>query len=129
MAPESFKVLLIESDASFARYVQEMLGQSRDLTAEVSWSQELLAGLNIARCNPFDVVLLDLNMPDGAGLANIALLRAVAPRLPVIVGGEADDDIIGLEAAHAGAHDYLVKAQLTPAWLDRAIRYAIERHK
>jgi len=129
MAPESFKVLLIESDASFARYVQEMLGQSRDLSAEVSWSQELLAGLNIARCNPFDVVLLDLNMPDGAGLGNIALLRAVAPSLPIIVGGDANDDIIGLEAAHAGAHDYLVKAQLTPAWLDRAIRYAIERHK
>ena len=129
MAPESFKVLVIESDASFARYVQEMLGQSRDLSAEVCWSSELFPALELARRSPFDVVLLDLNMPDGAGLGNISLLHAVAPSAPIIVGGEADDDIIALEAAHAGAHDYLVKGQLTPAWLDRAVHYAIERHK
>jgi len=83
MAPESFKVLLIESDASFARYVQEMLGQSRDLSAEVCWSSELFAALEIARRSPFDVVLLDLNIPDGAGLGNISLLRAVAPGSPI----------------------------------------------
>ena len=129
MAPESFKVLLIESDPNFARYVEEMLGQSRELPAEVTWSRELFPALEIAQRKAFDVVLLDLNLPDGAGLGNIALLRSVAPTSPIIVGGQADDDIIALEAIHAGAHDYLVKGQLTPAWLERAIRYAIERHR
>ncbi len=129
MAPESFKVLLIESDSNFARYAQEMLGQSRDLSTEITWSPELFTALEILRSKPFDVILLDLSLPDGAGLGNIPLLRMFAPASPIIVGGEADDDIIALQAVHAGAHDYLVKGQLTPAWIERAIRYAIERHR
>ena len=129
MAPESFKVLLIESNPNFAHYVEEILGQSRDLSAEVTWSAELFAALDIARRKSFDVVLVDLNLPDGAGLGNVALLQAVAPNLPIIVGGDVDDDIIALETVHAGAQDYLVKGQLAPGWLERAIRYAVERYR
>jgi sigma-B regulation protein RsbU (phosphoserine phosphatase) len=79
--------------------------------------------------NHFDVVLLDVSVPDGAGLANVSLLRAAAPQLPVIVAGDTDDEAMALEAVHAGAHDYLVKGQMTPGWLERSIRYAIERHR
>ena len=68
-------------------------------------------------------------MPDGAGLGNIPLVKALAPQLPIIVVGDADDEIVALEAVHVGAQDYLVKSQLTPAWLERSIRYAIERHR
>jgi sigma-B regulation protein RsbU (phosphoserine phosphatase) len=129
MPPESLRVLLIEDNPGFARYVTESLGQSRELSAEVVWTPELLAGVELARTQPFDVVLVDLGVRDGAGLGNVPLLRAVAPNSPVIVGGETDDDILALEAVHAGAQDYLVKGQLTPAWIERAIRYALERHR
>ena len=67
--------------------------------------------------------------PDGAGLANIPLIRAQAPHVPIIAVGDSDDEIVALEAVHEGAQDYLVKSQLTPAWLERSIRYAIERHR
>jgi phosphoserine phosphatase RsbU/P len=43
--------------------------------------------------------------------------------------GDAEDQMVALEAVHAGAQEYLAKRQLTPAWLERSIRYAIERQR
>ncbi|HVV72832.1 MAG TPA: SpoIIE family protein phosphatase [Verrucomicrobiae bacterium] len=129
MAEEKLKVLLIEHDAGFARYVGEMLGQARDLSADLLPAEDLGHGLTALADSQFDVVLMDMSLPDGAGLANVSLLRAEAPQMPIIVAGDSDDEAIALEAVHAGAHDYLVKGQLTPGWLERSLRYAIERHR
>lgn len=126
---EKLKVLLIEHDSGFARSVGEMLGQARDLEAEVHPAGDLHQGLSELAGDHFDVVLLDLSVPDGAGLATVSLLRADAPQLPIIVAGDSDDERVALEAVHSGAHDYLVKGQLTPGWLERSLRYAIERHR
>ena len=129
MPQELLKVLLIEHDPGFARYVGEMLGQARNLSAELRAPADLVAGLAELQARTFDAVLLDICVPDGAGLANIPLIKALAPQLPIIAVGDSDDEIIALEAVHSGAQDYLVKSQLTPAWLERSIRYAIERHR
>jgi len=129
MAQELLKVLLIEHDAGFARYVSEMLGQTRDLVSEMRLAADLGSGLSELQAHNFDAVLLDIYVADGAGLSNISLIKAQAPQLPVIAVGDSDDEIVALEAVHAGAQDYLVKGQLTPAWLERSIRYAIERHR
>jgi sigma-B regulation protein RsbU (phosphoserine phosphatase) len=129
MAQEPLKILLIEHDPNFARYVSEMLGQARDISARMHSAPDLHSGLSVLLADHFDVVLLDVCVPDGAGLANLALIKAGAPQLPVIVAGDADDEMVALEAVHAGAQDYLVKSQLTPGWLERSIRYAIERHR
>jgi phosphoserine phosphatase RsbU/P len=129
MPPEQLKILLIEHDPGFARYVSEMQGQARDLMAEMWPAADLEAGLSELQAKGFDSVLLDIYVPDGAGLASIPLVRAQAPHVPIIALGDSDDEIVALEAVHAGAQDYLVKSQLTPAWLERSIRYAIERHR
>jgi sigma-B regulation protein RsbU (phosphoserine phosphatase) len=129
MPQEPLKILLVEHDPAFARYVGEMLGQARNLSAQVRPAADFRAGLSELQEDTFDAVLLDICVPDGAGLGNIPLIKAQAPQLPVIVAGDADDEIVALEAVHAGAQDYLVKSQLTPAWLERSIRYAIERHR
>src|SRR6266850_165448 len=129
MAQERLKVLLIEHDAGFTRTVSEMLGQARDLAAEMRSTSNLNSGLSELTGNNFDVVLIDVCVPDGAGLANVSLIRAEAPKLPIIVAGDSDDERVALEVVHAGAQDYLVKSQITPGWLERSIRYAIERHR
>src|SRR6185369_8489147 len=130
MSQERLKILLIEHDPGFTRTVGEMLGQARELTAEISSAPDLHAGfLVLNRNNNFDVVVLDVSVPDGAGLANISLLKAEAPRMPIIAAGDADSETVAVEAVQAGAQDYLVKSQLTPGWLERSIRYAIERHR
>jgi phosphoserine phosphatase RsbU/P len=129
MAQEKLKVLLIEHDSGFARYVGEMLGQARDFSAEVLSAQHLREGVSALVADHFDVVVMDMSVPDGAGLANVSLLRAEAPHVPIIVAGDSDDETVALEAVHAGAQDYLVKGQLAPGWLERSLRYAIERHR
>src|SRR2546423_9287329 len=129
MSPDRLKVLLIEHDPGFARIIGEMLGQARDLSADMRSIGDLKEALSVITADNFDVVLLDVCVPDGAGLANVSLIRAEAPRLPIIVAGDTDNETVALEAVQAGAQDYLVKSQLTPGWLERSIRYAIERHR
>jgi len=129
MSQEPLRILLIEHDPGFTQAVGEMLGQARELTAELLSATDLRSGFSVLNRNHFDVVVLDVSVPDGAGLANIALLKAEAPALPIIAAGEADNETVAVEAVQAGAQDYLVKNQLTAGWLERSIRYAIERHR
>ncbi len=129
MAEEQLKILLIEHDPGFTRTMSEMLAQARELSAQLSSAPDLHAGFSVLSRNAFDVVVLDVSVPDGAGLANIALLKAQAPQLPIIAAGDADNETVAVEAVQAGAQDYLVKSQLTAGWLERSVRYAIERHR
>jgi sigma-B regulation protein RsbU (phosphoserine phosphatase) len=129
MSPDRLKVLLIEHDAGFARTVRDMIGQARELDADLRSAPDLKVGLSALTEDHFDVVVLDVSVPDGAGLANVSLIKAEAPKLPIIVAGDLDDERVALEVVHAGAQDYLVKSQITPGWLERSIRYAIERHR
>jgi sigma-B regulation protein RsbU (phosphoserine phosphatase) len=128
MAEDRLRILLIEHDTGFTRAVGDMLQQVPELDVELHPADDLPAGLDVLNALPVDLVLLDAYLPDGAGLGNVALLRAEAPHVPIIVAGDSDDEVVALEAVHAGAQDYLVKSQITPGWLDRSIRYAIERH-
>ena len=127
MQETPLKVLLIEHDEAFARAVVEMFRQS-PLAVEVKAVHSLQDGLGELEVTWFGVVILEFFLPDGAGLANIGLLRVHAPRVPVIVVGAADNEAFAVEAMHAGAQDYLVKGQVTQAWLLRSVRYATERN-
>jgi sigma-B regulation protein RsbU (phosphoserine phosphatase) len=129
MQQEQLKVLLIEDYEGFARAVSGMLEQTRDTAATVVTAPSLDAGLAQLAQSSFDVAILEFFLPDGAGLPNISILRTAAPRVPLMVVGSADDETLAVEAVHAGAQDYLVKSQLSPRWLLRSIRYAIERHE
>ncbi len=86
-------------------------------------------GLSRLKAGGIDLVLLDFSLPDGAGLSNVQLAKAQAPHVPVIVLGQPEEEVVAVEAVHEGAQDYLVKGQLNPHLLGRAIRYAIERER
>src|SRR5436853_1728267 len=128
MPHERLKVLLIEHDPGFARQVGEMLGKARDLSADLQPASDLNTGLSALRGDNFDVVMLDMSVPDGAGLANVSILKAEAPRLPIIVAGEADDEGVAPEAVPAGAQDYLGKSQVNPGRLQPSLPHSIEAH-
>ena len=123
------RVLLIEHDVAFARALGGMLDQACETKECVVVANSLQAGLRHLAQEEFGVVLLEFFLPDGAGLANILVLRSAAPHTPIIVVGATDDEAIAVEAVHLGAQDYLVKSHINPSWLRRSIHYTIERHK
>ena len=96
----------------------------------VVWASTLGDGIAAATVNKPDVVLLDLSLPDSAGIATVDAMRAVLPDVPIIVLTGQDDDQLAEAALQAGAQDYLVKGQLFQQdALGRAIRHALVRQK
>jgi sigma-B regulation protein RsbU (phosphoserine phosphatase) len=127
MSAEPIRVLLVEHEEAFARALAGMLEQAREAVREVVWVPSLTEALARLARERFDVILLEFFLPDGAGLPNIALFKERAPDVPLIALGGVDEESLAVEVVHAGAQDYLVKSQISPRWLLRSIRYALER--
>ena len=91
---------------------------------------ELLSA-GIERCaeGRFDVILLDLALPDSQGLETFFTMHAHAGDVPIVVLSGYDDEATAVKAVQAGRQDYLVKGQVDDNLLVRSIRYAIERSR
>jgi signal transduction histidine kinase len=87
----------------------------------------LVGGCWQAAYGKFDVLLLDLSLPDVTGEETVVRARAAAPHLPIVVLTGEEDEAVGLRAVRHGVQDYLIKGQAYGRQTARAIRYAIER--
>jgi PAS domain S-box-containing protein len=126
-------VLLVEDNEDDALLFRRMLLDSPSPTTAyvVAWARTLAEALDHLTREPrtADVAMVDLALPDSWGLAAVTKVLESTPDLPVIVLSGQDDEALALEAAQRGAQDYLVKGQVGPAAMARAIRFAIERKK
>lgn len=121
--------LLIEDNVIEARQTQYWLSKATEARFEVHSVDRLDDGLDRLRDKPYDIVLLDLNLPDSRGLETFTRLKAQHPNVPVVVlTGEIDAEA-GVMAVAQGAEDYLVKQQVDGPTLCRVLRYAIVRHR
>lgn len=77
----------------------------------------------------FDLILLDLNLPETSGLDTLKLLIKICPYVPIVVLTGIDDEELGREAIKIGAADYVAKDHAYGALLSRSIHFSIERHK
>jgi signal transduction histidine kinase len=130
MSREQISVLLIEDNPGDARLTQEMLKDARGLRCDFECVDTLAAGLQRIGKGGVDLVLLDLGLPDSAGIDTLRTLRAGIPQsLTVLVmTGQGEEDI-ALQAVQAGAQDYLVKGQTNSDLLIRSMLYALERQE
>lgn len=132
MIASSIKILLIEDNLAEARLLQEFLkqAQSHEFTLlnvkRLGDALSLLSNCNEISCD-FDVILLDLTLPDSEGLTSLPPLMSQAPTVPIVVLTNTNDDELAIAAVRQGAQDYLVKRQVNVEVLIRALRYAIER--
>jgi len=93
----------------------------------LTWAKSLAGGIAAAHSNKPDVVLLDLSLPDSAGLDTVQAMRAALPGVPIVVLTGHDDSALAVAALQAGAQDYLVKGQFDHDALGRAVRNALVR--
>ena len=126
------RVLLVEDSSGDARLIEEMLREAQPEPFELGREESLAAALARLGDEQFDVVLLDLGLPDSQGLDTLSRMREEAGHLPIVVLTGFDDEERGLQALQMGAQDYLIKGELGgPALrpLRRVMRYAIERQQ
>lgn len=127
--PAFGSVLLIEDNPGDARLIEEMLREHRDSSIEFAHESSLDAGLDrLSETDP-DALLLDLRLPDSTGLDTLERVLGETDTVPVVVLTGMPEASLGMEAVSYGAQDYLVKDDVTPEVLARAIRYSIERKK
>lgn len=124
-APAGTRVLIIEDSPADALFIEALLAGEFQVT-QVS---DLRGGIAAAAQSPFDLVLLDLFLPDSRGLDTFAQFQALHPELPILVMSGLDDERVAESAVHNGAQDYLVKGQMDEVLLHRAMRYAMERKR
>jgi PAS domain S-box-containing protein len=120
-------ILLVEDSPSDADLLRQTLSQAGAGRFEFTWVERLEDALARLVEPSFDVLLLDLSLPDSSGPDTFRRARKAAPRLPIVVLTGAGDERAGLAAVQEGVQDYLVKGQADGRQIGRAIRYAIER--
>ncbi len=124
MTALTISVLLVEDSLPDARYVQEMLPKS---SYHVSHTTSLAQAHDEIAAHPFNVVLLDLSLPDGSGLETFLSMIGWSPTTPIIILTGLDDEDVAIRAVQLGAQDYILKKEISEYTLSRSIRYAIER--
>jgi Flp pilus assembly CpaE family ATPase len=126
-----FRVLLIEDNAGDAELVKAALaeGGGGGAAFEVHWAEALLPGLDLLARGDFDLVLLDVSLPDSHGLEGLNAVRTHAPSTPIVLLTGWDSESLALRAMQSGAQDYLVKGTLQAPVLARTLQHAIVRQR
>ncbi len=127
MRYSQIKVLLIEDNPGDARLIEEMLSEVNGSLFDLENADRLSDGLTRIRKGGIDAVLLDLGLPDSAGLDTFKKVHDQAPEVPIVMLTSLDDTELALEGMRMGAQDYLVKGRVDGDLLARTLRYAIER--
>jgi PAS domain S-box-containing protein len=127
---DRIEVLLVEDSPSDAQLLCEFLHDYPPQRFAIEHVERLEEAIRLVAERTFDVVLLDLTLPDSTGLGTCTRMRRAAPHVPIVVLTGVDDETIALEAMRQGVEDYLVKGQIIHGGtIGRTIRYAVERSR
>ena len=129
MLNEPIKILLVEDDLFYEDYLSEIFAEETEISYELNHVVRIKDCVEHLEQDNFDVILIDLNLPDCTGLDTIYEVESQASNTPIIVLTEQDDNELAAQALQSGAQDYLVKGQIDRSTLERSIRYAIERNR
>jgi two-component system KDP operon response regulator KdpE len=123
MMQAPIRILLVDDESAIRRALRPPLTELGFQVVDVSRGEE---ALQMLRAGGFDVVLLDVNMPGIGGIETLRRIRALSPRLPVLMLTVRDAEEEKVEALELGADDYVTKPFSTRELIAR-IRTAVRR--
>jgi PAS domain S-box-containing protein len=126
-APAETRILLIEDDLAFTALILAYLSEFPNV--KLDSASTLTAGLEHVRQEPYDAILLDLNLSDSRGVVTLKTVREHAPRVPIVVLTSTDEDDLAIQLLQNGAEEYVVKSSVRLNKLVRVIKVAIERKR
>ena len=129
MVDNKINILLIENNISDIRLIQKLLKNAEDFNHELYLAESLLEGLKFAEERQFDIVLLDLSLPDSSGFDTIIQTKEKIKNSPIIVLTRIHNGIMARKAIQVGVQDYLILDQIDSDILIRTIWHAIDRFK
>src|SRR3984885_8332076 len=129
MTGQAMKVLMVEDNAVSAQLAKSMLMHADASSFEVQTAGSLMDALDLLGAGGFDVILLDLSLPDSDGIGTLTAIRVHAPHVPVLVLTGSNNETLANSAQQHGAQDYIVKGQFDGISLARALRYAVTRSR
>ena len=122
------RILLVEDNPGDVDLIREILLSSTDSTYEIDDVERLAKAMATLSQRNYDIILLDLGLPDSNGFQALKHLREQFPDIPVVVITGSHDQETGIRAVQSGAQDYLVKQGISlVSGLTRVIRHAVER--
>lgn len=124
---KKLQILLVEDNPDDAELLQEVIADAKETSCSLVHVESLKDAHDCLSKNHFDVILLDLSLPDKQGLDTVTQTYCLAPDLPIVVLTGFNDQVMALEALRQGAQDYLVKGKIDHNLLFRSINHAIER--
>jgi CheY-like chemotaxis protein len=125
MAPVELRVLIVDDNPGDARLVEITLTKEKGFAFRCERASRVAAALERLKQGDVDAVLLDLGLPDSQGTEGLRKIRAVAPRVAIIVLSGTDNPTMAMAAVAAGAQDYLVKGIFAPGYLGNTLRLAV----
>lgn len=123
------KILIIEDNDDDTHLLLRHLSKSELDDHKAMTATSLKTANNLFRTEKFDLILLDLSLPDSYGLDTFTKVKSIVPSCSIIVLTGLDDKDLALQAIKNGAQDYLLKGELSSRLVERSISYAIERNK
>ncbi|MCU0546429.1 MAG: PAS domain S-box protein [Oscillatoriaceae cyanobacterium Prado104] len=128
LSATSLKVLLVEDNAQEAELIEDLLSEiSIAQQVSVTKADRLCQAQQLLERENFDIILLDLSLPDSIGIETVARVQEYGLNLPIVVLTAQKDEELALRSISAGVQDYLVKRNIDSELLIRSLRYAIER--
>ncbi len=126
---QPLKILVVEDNAIDRRIIETMLHESSNPVALLKSTETLTGAFQLLEQYSFDVVILDLNLPDSEGKDTLSSLSSKYPQVTIVINTGAYEDELGLHTLSYGAQDFLVKGKYTAYVLHKALYYALERKR
>jgi class 3 adenylate cyclase len=123
------RVLVIEDDEFITMVYEDQLSDVTNIEFNLDIYPLMGEGLEALKKGDYDVLLLDLNLPDSDFNQTIARIPEISNKLPVVIMTSANDELLALKTMNMGGQDYLVKSKLDRTLFIRSVLYSIERHQ